>query len=354
MNQPLKRNLTLNKITALLMWSVAFSPAGEIYYTGFENFPVGNDTIAGTDGWTGSSSHAGLQLSGIDSEADHLVPGIGNAAFIGGNNIVLAPTVSRTVNVRRAFALDPVNLGEEVARFHALFGIKDSTFTGFQTRRDNFDFAFYNGSGQLLAFIQFDNSSIDPITSAPAQKVWRSSFNGTSLVKTETGIHFFYDVLMQLSVRINFRTNRWSATMAEIDLFNDQPFYTGPNARNLGTIAVQMQIVATGVNLETMQAGPAPGDNYMLFDEIALRIDPPPPPQFQSFAFSPAGETRFRWQSEALYNYQVQYTDDLISWKDDLPGSAWTATYTGTSPVFTDAGAVSSRRRLYRVLQSAP
>jgi len=343
----------LHTIAALLL-GAGCAHAGEIYYTGFENFPAGNDTIAGTDGWTGSASHAGLGLSGVDAEADHLVIGIGNAAFIGGNNNVLAPTVSRTVNVRRTFNLNPVALDQEVMRFHTVFGIKDSTFAGFQTRRDNFDFAFYNSSGQLIGFMQFDNTTLDPLTQAPAQRVWRSSHNGTALVKVDTGVRFFYDVLMLLSVRINFRTNRWTVSLDDLTLFNDQPFYTGPNARNLGTIAVQMQITGTGMHPVTMQSGPAPDDNYMLFDDFALRLDPVPTPVFQNITTGPAGETKLTWQTEALYHYEVQYTENLTTWRNDLPGASWTASLTGSSPVFTDAAAAVQRRRLYRVLQTAP
>jgi hypothetical protein len=343
----------LKRIACLLCGAMC-ARADEIYYTGFENFPAGDDTIAGTDGWTGSASHAGLGLSGVDSEADHLVTGIGNAAFIGGSSSVLAPTASRTVNVRRTFNLNPVALEQEVMRFHAVMGIKDSTFTGFQSRRDNFDFAFYNSSGQLIGFIQFDNSTLDPLTQAPAQIIWRSNHNGTALVKADTGVRYFYDVLLLLSVRINFRTNRWSAALDDLVLFNDLPFYTGPNAHDLGTVAVQMQIPGTGIHPVTMQAGPAPGDNYMLFDDFALRLDPVPPPVFYTTTTGPSGEAKFTWQAEALYHYQIQYTEDFVTWRNDLPEASWTATLTGESPVFTDAAAAIARRRLYRVLQSAP
>lgn len=327
--------------------------AGELYYTGFENFPVGNNTIAGTDGWTGSSAHLTLNLSGVDAEADHLVAGIGNAAFIGGNPAVLAPSVSRTVNVRRAINVDPVALDQEVLQFHALIGIRDSAPPGITTRRDNFEYAFYNQSGQLIAFIQFDNSTINPAFGAPYQTVWRSSYNGTSLAKVSTGAIFFYDVLMELFVRVNFRTNRWTATLDGVDLFSDQVFYNGPNARNPGVVAAQMQIVGTGVNLSTGQMGPAPGNNYMLFDDIAVRIDPVPAVEILDFGIAPAtGAVRLRWLNEALYHYQVLYTDNLTDWRPDLPGSSITAANTGLSPVFTDPAA--AKRRLYRIVRTPP
>jgi hypothetical protein len=334
------------------VFTLSHLPAGEIYYTGFENFTPGNDTIAGTDGWSASSSHAGRALSGVDAESDHLVSGIGNAAFIGGNDALLPSSVSRTVNVRRAFNLDPVALGQEVAQFQVTLGIKDSTYNGLSTRRDNFEFAFYNSAGQLIAFLQFDNTTLDTSTQSPGQKIWRSSYSGAALTKVDTGSNFFYDILMQLRVRINFRTNRWTASLDDLDLFADQPFYTGPNARNLGTIAAQMYIFnPTAANPITL----APGDNYMLFDNFALRLDPVPEPVIYTADLTAGGAPRLTWLTEALYRYQVQYTDDLSQpWKNDLPGSATTAASTGESAAFTDTTAAGKPKRYYRILRSMP
>ena len=47
---------------------------------------------------------------------------------------------------------------------------------------------------------------------------------------------FLYDVLMELIVRINFRTNRWTATLDGVDIFSDEVFYSGTLARS-ATIA---------------------------------------------------------------------------------------------------------------------
>ena len=226
----------------------------ELYFTGFDSFTAGFDTIVGKDGWTGSA-HTGQKLSGVDAETTHGVAGIGNAAFIGGNTAVLAPSYSKTVNLRKAMNIDPVTLGEEVVLFRVNVGIKDST----STRRDNFEFAFYNQAGQLLGFIQFDNSTLDSTTSLPSQTIWRSTYSGTALTKISTGAVFYYDLLMELVVRVNFRTNRWTASLDGVDLFTDEVFYGGPLARNLGIVAPQMQIINTAMNTTTHVVGPAPG-----------------------------------------------------------------------------------------------
>lgn len=345
----------LRLILAATFFSAIQLRAGEIYYTGFENFPAGDDTITGTEGWAISSAHAGRALHGVDTEADHLVSGIGNAAFIGGNITVLPPDTSRTVFLRRQFSLDPVALNEEVATFHAIFGIKDSTFSGFATRRDNFEFAFHNSDRQLIAFIQFDNSLIDPLTQSPAQRIWRSHYNGTVFTKVNTNVIFLYDEIMELRVRVNFRTNRWTASLDDLTLFADEVFYAGLNARNLGYIAAQMQIVGTAPVPGTFQIGPAPGENYMLFDDFALRLDPLPKPVIYSLV--PAGGgLQLTWSAEAGYRYQVQYRNNLTTgaWLSDLPGSLFTATLTGESPVFTDASISGQPVRFYQVVQSYP
>ncbi len=47
-----------------------------------------------------------------------------------------------------------------------------------------------------------------------------------------------------------------------------------------------MQIVGTRVNLSTGQMEPAPGNNYMLFDDFAGRIDPVPAVEILGFGLS--------------------------------------------------------------------
>lgn len=347
-----------SSIAGLLLPAATLS-AGDIYYTGFDSpFIVGDDKIAGTDGWTAPASNTGLKLSGVDAETDHLVSGLGNAAFIGGNATVLSPSVSATVNVRKTFTptLTASDAAQEVVLFQVLFGIKDSTAAGLLTRRDNFEFAFYNSSGVLIGFIQFDNSTLDLQTQAPAQKIWRSTYT-TSLTKLDTGSTFYYDVMQHLQVRINLRTNRWTASLDGLDIFSDQPFYTGSNPRNIGTIAVQMQVVNSAVysTFPMFQTGRAPGDNYMLFDDFALRADPVPAPVIYTLTHPAGGNSQLTWSTEALYKYQVQYTDDLTqAWKSDLPNSLVTANTTGESSAFTDTTASDKSRRYYRIQRTAP
>jgi hypothetical protein len=110
------------------------------------------------------------------------------------------------------------------------------------------------------------------------------------------------------------------------------------------------------MNAVTHVIGPAPGDNYMLFDDFAVHADPVPAPAMVDFSRDPlTGSTQLTWLTEALYKYQVEYTDDLSQpWKSDLTGSFLTAVGTGLSPVFADTSAAGKARRYYRVVRSLP
>ena len=177
------------------------------------------------------------------SEAQHGVSGIGNAAFVGG----YATTVTKgnsgdAVYVRRPVSLDPVALNQEVATFNTVFAIVDSTTT---TRRDDFEFLIYNQANQLLAGLQFDNTTLDISTGKPRRLIYRLSWNGTAFQYVLTSYNFLPEEPEILQFRVNYRTNRWTATLSDVPVFQDIPFYTGTNTKNLGSIMVKMKVANT-------------------------------------------------------------------------------------------------------------
>jgi hypothetical protein len=324
--------------------------AGERYYTDFESFAPGFDTLVGSDGWQGSSAHNGLRLSGIDAESMHGVIGLGNAAFLGGNTAIVPLAAGRTVNVRRNVGIDPSALGEEVVTFRCLVGIKDSTGNTIGTRRDNFEFAIYNTSSQLLGSIQFDNSTLDTASGTPKRNIYRTQWN-TALSRFDlvnTNAVFLHDTIQQLEIRINFLANRWSLSLDAIDIFDDLPFHTGPRIRNLGPIAAQLQIVGT-----SLTGSPQPGDNYLLFDDWLVRTDPPAIPQPAISRSAANGAVTLTFPQEAGYQYLVQFSPTLSDWQSSLPGAYFTASTTGTGS-FTDTTASGKPTRFYRITRSFP
>ena len=333
---------------ALFCLLAAPAAAGERYYTDFESFTPGFDTLVGTDGWQGSSAHNGLRLSGIDAESMHGVIGLGNAAFLGGNTAVVPLSAGRTVNVRRNIGIDPAALGEEVVTFRCLVGIKDSTGTGIGTRRDNFELAVYNTSSQLLGSIQFDNATLDTASGTPKRNIYRTQWNAAQnrFDLVNTNALFLHDTIQQLEIRINFLANRWSVSLDAIEIFEDLPFHTGPRTRNLGPIAAQLQIVGT-----SLTGAPQPGDNYLLFDDWLVRTDPPAIPQPAISRSTATGAVTLTFPQEAGYQYLVQFSPTLSGWQSSLPGALFTATTTGSAS-FTDATATGKPTRFYRITRS--
>jgi hypothetical protein len=316
---------------------------GEAYFTSFENFAVGDDKIIGTDGWLGS--HAGLKLHGIMGESSHGVVGIGNAAYLGGYPALMASN-SKLVNVRRPVNLDPVALNQEVATLSVVFGIKDSSSAS-SYRRDNFEFLIYNLAGALLGGVQMDNTTLTGTGGVPQRLIYRVAWNGTIFQYYNTGYTFLPQTLELLQFRINYRTNRWTATLGGVPLFEDLVFYSGSSAKNLGSVVVQMRVT----NPTTSSTSIYPGDNYMLFDDYSIRTDPVT--TTLSVSRTAGGAALLTWNEEAGYRYQVEYSTDTGQWLTDLVGSGHTAAVTGTA-TFTDPTLPVPVRRLYRVKRSYP
>lgn len=321
--------------------------AGEAYYTGFESppFSVGADTIRGTDSWAGPTIFGSKALSGILSEAQHGVVGIGNAAYLGGNPSRVTGVGSKQVYLRRPVNIDPVALGQEVASFSVVFGIKDSTSTS-SFRRDNFEFQVWNNSGQLLAGIQFDNSTLDSLTGLPQRSIYLLYWNGTSFVYTNTGYTFLPETLELLDFRINFRTNRWTVSLGGSPLFQDIAFYSGLNAKNFGSVSAQMQVR----NTYPLSTDIYPGDNYMLFDDYQVRTDPVTVALASSW--TDTGACKLVWNEEYGHQYRLQYSSDCTTWSD-FTGTIHTAAATSDFS-YTDTTTPRPAKRFYQVRRNYP
>jgi len=301
----------LMALSALLLAGGLPASAGEAYFTGFGDFTAGNDTLVGTDSWQGV--YSGLMLHGVMSEAEHKLAGIGNAAFIGGFATTVTST-SKSVYVHRPVNLDPLALNQEVATFSVVFGIKDSTLS----RRDNFEFRIYNQSNVLLAGIQFDNSTLDTslTPNVPRRLIYRLSWNASlgNYQYVLTDYTFLPETLETLQIRINYRTNRWTATLSDVPIFQDLAFYTGTATKDLGWVRVTTTLVVSK---------------------------------------TATGAAQLSWNEEAGYSYQVQYSTDCTTWKTDLTGASHTAALTQTH-TFTDPTPAVPANRFYRVRRSYP
>ncbi len=341
---------TLLPVLGLLMLSLGEVRADLIYETDFENFPLGDETIRGTDGWSGT--HTNLKLYGIAPEVTtnaiqgHAVEGLKNAAFIGSNSAPLPTAVSDTVIVFRRYDVDPVLTNREVMSFSVLLGFSDSTGLTAVTPRDNFQFSIYNNASPSarLATIQMDNATLSPLAPEPLRNIYRTA--GAGLALTNTNVTFLYDTVQVLGVRVNFKTNRWSAYLGELAIFENQIFHQAGRALTLGSISAEMVIKRSALSQRF------PGDNYMLFDDWSVSLDPLSKLQVESFSRAP--RPLLSWASEPGYSYQVQYADVLTGpWLNNLTGSKQTATAGGFMS-YTDPTATLPTRRFYRVVPSFP
>ncbi len=325
-------------------WMLGLLPspilAGEVYYSGFETFSVGNNTITGTENWSGSYTTS--QLHGVMSEAQHGVVGIGNAAFIGGYATTVTKTSSgNSVFVRRPVNLDPVALGQEIVTFRLSLGIKDSS----STKRDNFEVLIYNQANALLGGLQFDNTTLDS-SGKPRRLIYRLHYDtSTSAFRyTLTTLTFLPETMERLEYRINFRTNRWSASLSDVPAFQDATFYSGSSTRNLGSILVKMAVT------NTTSTTILPGDNYLLFDDYTVRTDAIDP---VTAVCSVSSSPILTWNEEAGYSYHLETSANLTSWLQTLPNASWSASNTADRS-YTDPTTPRPERRFYRVVRSYP
>ena len=102
----------------------------ELYGTDFSDFPVGEDRLAGNDGWEGT--HVGQQVHGIDSNVSL---GLGNTAYLGSNE---PRSGTELVSVYRPLE-EGILPAEGKVRFEITFGVTESTEGG----SDVFAFAFF-------------------------------------------------------------------------------------------------------------------------------------------------------------------------------------------------------------------
>jgi hypothetical protein len=344
--------------------------ADTLYATDFEDPPppatspiflVGDDRIVGTDNWVGTLSTTAPRRSGIASEtgtAAHGVPGLGKAGWIGGNTerVTLNGT---NINVRRpvlvpAAAYDPVASNKEIITISCLLGIKDSTGTTSFLNRDDFEVFIVNSGNAVLAALQFDNTTMNTqsIPPVPQRLVLRSiSMAGNANINyTSTGGYFLYDVIQTLAIRINWRTNRWSAFLDDALLFNDQPFYLGTSARNLGAVGFRMNFGSANLIIAP-QYSCVGGSNYMLFDEFTIQADPLTKAAIELPSRLANGHTKLTWSTEAGYTYRLYRSTSLANPWTLLSTSTATSS---TSFSFTDAGSTSLSRAFYRVNYSFP
>lgn len=296
---------------------------GLLYRTDFENFVSGDDKWVGTDGWIGNNT--GRAVHGIDQD---VIPngGLGKTAFIGFN----LPGSTLVFVAKPILYAYPAG-GLPLVRVDTLVGIQDSIA---KATRDSFLVGVYNDTGNYLAGIRFDNR--------PASYgIWR--VDGAN-PDHDTGVYFYRGELHVLNFEVNLPANVWSADLDGIPLFEGAPFTATANAVNFGYLAYEWQIGSAAVT--------GYGDNWMLVADTVVRSAPLgiEPFTITTLTRSAAGTT-LAWPGQRGFDYQVEYSDDLHTWRSDLPGMVFPAITADQTLLFSDP-ATHLRRRFFRVLRT--
>lgn len=309
--------------TSLLLAGVASLPAELLYSTSFENppFSAGPDQWVGSDGWIGNSAGSGVH--GIDQG---LIPGQGQTAYLGFNQ----PDNSLVV-VARPIDHDPVAEGSASVVIDTLLGIEDST-NGF---RDNFWLTVYNMQGDLLGALRFSNE-------LATYGIWR--YDGMS--EEDTGLAFIHGELHLLYLQLHLQANRWSAYLDGIPLFLNAPLTATGHPRTLGSLAYEWQLTSPLVTEH--------GDNWMLVADSYVWAVPPGEIAFEidRVGLDGGGSPLVEFTGDPGWSYQVEYTDDLVTWFNDLPGSGFSGLTQSMQVEFSDQTAMGPNRRWYRVERS--
>jgi hypothetical protein len=219
-----------------VLLSLSLVASNELYATNFEAFTAGADRLNGTDGWLSTNNTAGA--SGIFNGFG----GTDKTAWLGFN-----PTADASVFVWRPVSYDPIAAGTPGIQFQVDFQVVDST----NSRRDRFWFQLYNLAGDHVCSIGFDNAT---------QRIYR--FDG---VTSEDVGGFARSTRYPLSVKFDFSTNLWSATLGGTILFTGKPMTSiAGRSRSLGNITALWQMATQG----------ASGNNYMIFDNYRIALVP--------------------------------------------------------------------------------
>jgi hypothetical protein len=291
---------------------------GVLYRTDFENFTSGDDKWVGTEGWVGNNT--GRAVHGIDQDVI-AGGGLGKTAFIG-----FSQPASTLVFVAKPINYNPQSSDFPLVRVETLVGIQDSFA---KTARDSFFVSIYNSSGLYLAGIRFDNR---PATYG----IWRADGANPD---HDTGVIFYRGELHLLSFIVNLPANLWSAELDGVPLFEKAPFTATTSTVGFG---YQWQLGAA--------AATGYGDNWMLVADTVVRSVPLGIEPFQISSMTRTAATTLTWPAQKGFDYQIEYSHDLIDWRKDLPAMSFPAILTDQTLTFQDT-ASGVPRRFYRVLR---
>lgn len=289
-----------------------------VYSTGFER-SEGYDpeiTLIGQGGWVGYGT-------GGNGILTNFLEGLGQQAYIG--YTPPEDTNSNFFSVFRPVNVAPIPAGHPVIKFSVIMQIVDSSTP--TAPRDDFRWSVYNTNGMRLFSLDFDNHAL---------AVSYLLDNDAGFVEIGPFDNFgYYD----LAIYMNFARNLWSATLNDVPIVTAQPITTQNAPLNLGDIDA----------VWSLRDPAAPGDNYLLFDEYTVTIEPGTaiPSRVEFLGFDSSRQSQIRLYGEPGLAYRLETSSDFKVWTELL---TFTAPSSGILDV-RDAAAPNNSFRFYRARQ---
>ena len=302
---------------------------GEILYdTDFDNFPAGANNWSGNDNWISNDTTSGAQT--IDG---NVLPALLNTATLG-----FSQPISRFTFVALDLDYDHLATEKPIVEINTLIGIEDST----NDRRDDFYFSIYNADGDRLASIRFDNES--PETTNSQFGIWRVS----DTHQFDTLFDFTLGELFNLVATVDLEENIWSASIDDIPIFENAQFSNTNAPVDFGFLAFEWELASLSPYNY--------GDNFLLVADLSIQSVDTHSHSIGdtngievTHQFDSLGGINLNWQTSVGWTDQVEYSNDLVTWFADLPGSTFENLASPTGITFSHAKDPAEAYRFYRV-----
>ncbi|MEN8693275.1 MAG: hypothetical protein ABF334_00540, partial [Akkermansiaceae bacterium] len=165
----------------------------------------------------------------------------------------------------------------------------------------------------------------------------------------DTQVNFIHEELYDLFICIDLNANTWSADLSGLPLFSNETFTSSVSGSdiNLGIVGYEWQL-SSPLTLSY-------GNNFLLVGDLRVTsVNNDVTPVDLLLSINENAEPVLEWEGKGGFTYQVEYCDDLLNWKDDLPNSVLTPGLSSGSIIFTDVTSPPLTKRFYRVITKAP
>jgi hypothetical protein len=289
-----------------------------VFWTGFDA-AEGYDPdlpLRGQLGWSGEGS-------GGNGLVTDFFEGWGQQAFLG-----YTPPAPKDdfLSLWRPLGAPTPTPAQPVWKFSVWMQIVDST----NGEYDDFRWRAFNSEGQRLFALDFQNATLDISFLLDDDAGFRP-----------TGFTFDPDVIYLLEIWLNFARNNWQAVLNGQVVVDAQPITTTGARLDLGDIDAFWALRTKG----------APGDNYLLFDEYSVTIEPTDhiPATIELLGLNTRNEFELYLHAERDRSFALETTVNLVDWTplatNRLSEGYW---------FFTDKSSVGSPLRIYRAREVLP